>query len=626
LLALAGHPPSSAFGRRGEEGGWGQTLGKGCASRLSKSPKGTEIKDGQFSATSDIYAPFRTYANFSPENFNLKDINSLTAFGENVSALYVTPDPNPCPLRGLRAASLRKGSEEGVPAALRPKPPEGWQGQGESEELTKGQEGKKKLFKLFQDYKKASFSVLSISDSKNRAPLWSASQATSANLSQPPSELLALAGHPPSGGEEGRRGLGQALAKANPEGVRVADPDGTSAYPFPVPLRGKKGDWVDKVKSWNEMINKKKYIWKLLLESLSLAYFPLPSKEAASQPLTLLTPSGLGKGLLALPPLPVTPDPNPEGVRKGSEEGGHRQALTKGENVPFGKREGAALPTLKEGQRQLGREIFYKQDASSFTNSTNKVLSQRSLRRAYSLDLYNSSDFSFPFTPSRLGGGDRQGQGLTDLAPNPEGVKGLGRKSPEFRDYYRKQTERTLIEEESKKVFVIINSFGGSVGNGVTVHDALQFIKAGSLTLALGVAASAASLALAGGTIGERYVTEGCHVMIHQPESSLQGQASDIWIDSQEIMKIRLDVAEIYSLSTYRPRHKILRDLDRDFYLSATETIQYGLADEIATNEIMTEIVEMTSKVWNYHDTKQQQLLTTREHSLQNTPETEESI
>ena len=185
--------------------------------------------------------------------------------------------------------------------------------------------------------------------------------------------------------------------------------------------------------------------------------------------------------------------------------------------------------------------------------------------------------------------------------------------SDDASNYFRKQTERALQEEESKKVFMIINSFGGSVGNGITVHDALQFIKAGSMTLALGVAASAASLALAGGTIGERYVTEGCHVMIHQPEGGLTGQASDIWIDSQEIMKIRLDVAEIYSLSTYRPRHKILRDLDRDFYLTAMETIYYGLADEIATNEVMHEIIEMTSKVWDYHDTQQQRLLETRD-------------
>nr|7EKO_H Chain H, ATP-dependent Clp protease proteolytic subunit [Chlamydomonas reinhardtii]7EKO_J Chain J, ATP-dependent Clp protease proteolytic subunit [Chlamydomonas reinhardtii]7EKO_M Chain M, ATP-dependent Clp protease proteolytic subunit [Chlamydomonas reinhardtii]7EKQ_H Chain H, ATP-dependent Clp protease proteolytic subunit [Chlamydomonas reinhardtii]7EKQ_J Chain J, ATP-dependent Clp protease proteolytic subunit [Chlamydomonas reinhardtii]7EKQ_M Chain M, ATP-dependent Clp protease proteolyt len=193
------------------------------------------------------------------------------------------------------------------------------------------------------------------------------------------------------------------------------------------------------------------------------------------------------------------------------------------------------------------------------------------------------------------------------------------------RSLYRKQTERVIQEEESKKVFMIINSFGGSVGNGITVHDALQFIKAGSLTLALGVAASAASLALAGGTIGERYVTEGCHTMIHQPEGGLNGQASDIWIDSQEIMKIRLDVAEIYSLSTYRPRHKILRDLDRDFYLTAMETIYYGLADEIATNEVMHSIVEMTNQVWSYHDSKQERLLESRASLVGDSTQTQES-
>jgi ATP-dependent Clp protease protease subunit len=162
---------------------------------------------------------------------------------------------------------------------------------------------------------------------------------------------------------------------------------------------------------------------------------------------------------------------------------------------------------------------------------------------------------------------------------------------------------------------MLINSFGGSVGSGITIHDALQFIKAGSLTIGLGVAASAASLALAGGTIGERYITEGCHTMIHQPESEMSGQASDIWIDSIEIMKLRQEVASIYSLSTYRPRHKILRDLDRDFYLTATETISYGLADEIATNDVMHEIIEMTRRVWDYHDSKQQLLFESYEKS-----------
>ena len=237
-------------------------------------------------------------------------------------------------------------------------------------------------------------------------------------------------------------------------------------------------------------------------------------------------------------------------------------------------------------------------------DSSENALGQRRLRKEYTQDKVNMGIQSFA---ENIHNKTKKSSNYLDFSSYNDSYN-------EFRDYYRKQTEKALSEEEAKKVFVIINSFGGSVGNGITIHDALQFIKAGSLTLALGVAASAASLALAGGTIGERYVTEGCHVMIHQPEGGLEGQASDIWIDSQEIMKIRLDVAEIYSLSTYRPRHKILRDLDRDFYLTAIETIHYGLADEIATNEVMHEIIEMTNKVWDYHDSKQQRLLETREN------------
>lgn len=243
-------------------------------------------------------------------------------------------------------------------------------------------------------------------------------------------------------------------------------------------------------------------------------------------------------------------------------------------------------------QKQFTNKL---QTPDSLLNLSEKALGQRRLKRQYMQERVNTN----LLTPNN----STQAQ----KAYNYLDFNALNTSS------YRKQTQQVMQEEESKKVFMIINSFGGSVGNGITVHDALQFIKAGSLTLALGVAASAASLALAGGTIGERYVTEGCHVMIHQPEGGINGQASDIWIDSQEIMKIRLDVAEIYSLATYRPRHKILRDLDRDFYLTATETIYYGLADEIATNDVMHEIIEMTNKVWDYHDSKQQRLLESRD-------------
>ena len=299
----------------------------------------------------------------------------------------------------------------------------------------------------------------------------------------------------------------------------------------------------------------------------------------------------------------------------------YRQQFQQLENQKHKTTSSMASPSFDSRSGQI---LSNEAQSNFFQNSTKnnfnlfseseQVLTQKQLREAYKGNKFSTKTrgrnqaknyLNMMSQATSMGGTFNQGSDSSDFTQQEAYM--------EYRNSYRKQTEQTFQDEESKKVFMIINSFGGSVGNGITVHDALQFIKAGSMTLALGVAASAASLALAGGTIGERYVTEGCHVMIHQPEGGLTGQASDIWIDSQEIMKIRLDVAEIYSLSTYRPRHKILRDLDRDFYLTATETVYYGLADEIATNEVMHEIIEMTTKVWDYHESAQQRLLESRE-------------
>nr|ALO21617.1 proteolytic subunit 2 of clp protease [Stephanosphaera pluvialis] len=322
---------------------------------------------------------------------------------------------------------------------------------------------------------------------------------------------------------------------------------------------------------------------------------------------------------------------NPQPSRGSSSEQKETKAtfLGKGASIPFVRlSDGGNIQGIKGdsssswGQRD---QVETARKSLSCTAANRRIRYTPPVGGGVSVYSHPCVSRSAVLSPSSMSGGGHRapGGGSTAQQLRSQGVYnntilnvGIRDKTyptGEFRDYYRKQTERALIEEESKKVFVIINSFGGSVGNGITVHDALQFIKAGSLTLGLGVAASAASLVLAGGTIGERYVTEGCHVMLHQPESASQGQASDIWIDSQEIMKIRLDVAEIYSLATYRPRHKILRDLDRDFYLTATETIQYGLADEIATNEVMESILEETNKAWDYDNVKQQRLLESRE-------------
>ncbi len=252
---------------------------------------------------------------------------------------------------------------------------------------------------------------------------------------------------------------------------------------------------------------------------------------------------------------------------------------------------------------------------SKVRQASMQALTQRQLRKQY-----NQEPLALGKLPTAL---SSSMQALSYLD-----VDGGDVSYEQYRDYVRKQSERAVMEEESKKVFMLINSFGGSVGNGITVHDSLQFISAGVLTLGLGVAASAASLALAGGSIGERYVTEVCHTMIHQPEGGLNGQASDIWIDSQEIQNIRLQVASIYSLSCHRPRHKILRDLDRDFYLTASETLYYGLADEIATNDVMHDIIQATHRAWDMADATQQRLLQARDSALSaaNEPEVMSSM
>jgi len=160
-------------------------------------------------------------------------------------------------------------------------------------------------------------------------------------------------------------------------------------------------------------------------------------------------------------------------------------------------------------QQNLAHKEFSNkiQTHQNQSESSEKALGQRHLKRHYRED--------------RISKQSNNNSGLDYLDFNSYEGTSNNQNYNDYREYYRKQTERTLQEEESKKVFVIINSFGGSVGNGITVHDALQFIKAGSLTLGLGVAASAASLALAVWTNRERYVTEVCHVIIHQPEVGL---------------------------------------------------------------------------------------------------------
>lgn len=136
-------------------------------------------------------------------------------------------------------------------------------------------------------------------------------------------------------------------------------------------------------------------------------------------------------------------------------------------------------------------------------------------------------------------------------------------------------------EDDKKDIKVFINSPGGSVTAAMAIYDTIQFVKPDVETICLGQAASAAALLLASGTKGKRYSLPNSRVMIHQPSGGAEGQATDITIQAQEILKLKDKINEILASHTGQPLKKIQADVERDFYMSAEEAKKYGLIDEI---------------------------------------------
>ena len=137
-------------------------------------------------------------------------------------------------------------------------------------------------------------------------------------------------------------------------------------------------------------------------------------------------------------------------------------------------------------------------------------------------------------------------------------------------------------EEDSKGVFIYINSPGGSVTCGLAVYDNMNYINAEVTTICIGTAASMASFVLAGGDRGKRIALPHSRIMIHQPEGGSQGQASEVLSESQEVIRIRRQVGKIYAERTGQPLSRISRDMDRDEFMSAREARDYGLIDQVA--------------------------------------------
>lgn len=136
-------------------------------------------------------------------------------------------------------------------------------------------------------------------------------------------------------------------------------------------------------------------------------------------------------------------------------------------------------------------------------------------------------------------------------------------------------------ENSEKDIFIYINSPGGFVTAGMAIYDTMNYIKPDVATICTGQASSMGAVLLAGGKKGKRSALPNSRIMIHQPLGGVEGQASDIKIQADEILRLRKDLNRILARCTRQPLKKIERDTDRNFFMSATEAMEYGIIDKV---------------------------------------------
>ncbi len=136
-------------------------------------------------------------------------------------------------------------------------------------------------------------------------------------------------------------------------------------------------------------------------------------------------------------------------------------------------------------------------------------------------------------------------------------------------------------EDPAKDINLYINSPGGSVVAGMAIYDTMQYVKCDVSTICMGMAASMAAFLLAGGTKGKRYALPNAEIMIHQPSGGAQGQATEIRIAAEQILKTREKMNKILAENTNQPIEVIERDTERDNYMSAKEALAYGIIDKV---------------------------------------------
>ena len=139
-------------------------------------------------------------------------------------------------------------------------------------------------------------------------------------------------------------------------------------------------------------------------------------------------------------------------------------------------------------------------------------------------------------------------------------------------------------EDPGKDIHLYINSPGGMVTAGMAIYDTMQYIKCDVSTICIGMAASMGAFLLAGGTKGKRMALPNSEIMIHQPSGGAQGQATEIKIVAEQILKTKRKLNEILAANTGKPLEQIEIDTERDNYMSAEEAKAYGLIDNVITN------------------------------------------
>jgi ATP-dependent Clp protease protease subunit len=140
-------------------------------------------------------------------------------------------------------------------------------------------------------------------------------------------------------------------------------------------------------------------------------------------------------------------------------------------------------------------------------------------------------------------------------------------------------------EDAEKDISMYINSPGGVVTAGMAIYDTMQFVKCPITTYCMGQAASMGAVLLAAGAKGKRFALPNSRIMIHQPLGGAQGQATDIEIQTKEILRMKKRLNEILADHTGKPIKTIEKDTDRDFFMSAAEAVAYGLVDEVVTKK-----------------------------------------